>query len=82
MLRSKRKVEEMQRTTSKVKRPPRVEEPSLSQRIKDISEKVKIIRFGIVYEPQESPWDRLAGMFAVSKPVDIEEILDARGFEE
>ena len=53
-----------------------------SQQIKEISEKVKIIRFGIVYKANKSPWDRLAGMFTMSRPVDIEEILDARGFEE
>lgn len=59
-----------------------VEEFPLSQRIKEISEKVKIIRFGIVYETKRSPWDRLTGMFTMSRPVDIEEMLDARGFEE
>ena len=72
----------MQQTIRQVKQPVGVEEFLLSQRIKEISEKVKIIRFGIVYETKGSPWDRLAGMFTVSRPVDIEEMLDARGFEE
>ena len=50
--------------------------------MKEISEKVKIIRFGIIYETKRSPWDGLAGMFTVNRPVDVEEMLDARGFEE
>ena len=72
----------MRRTGKQVKQSGRVEAFPLSQRIKEISEKVKIIRFGIVYETKGSPWDRLAGMFTVSRPVDIEEMLDAKGFEE
>lgn len=72
----------MQRTIKQVKQSGGVEAFPLSQRIKEISEKVKIIRFGIVSETKGSPWDRLAGMFTVSRPVDIEEMLDARGFEE
>ena len=72
----------MQRTLRQVKQSGGVEALSLPQRIKEISEKVKIIRFGIVYETKENPWDRLAGMFTTSRPVDIEEMLDARGFEE
>jgi hypothetical protein len=72
----------MQRTLRQVKRSGGVEAFSLPRRIKEISEKVKIIRFGIVYETKENPWDRLAGMFTMSRPLDIEEMLDARGFEE
>ncbi|MBC8447956.1 MAG: hypothetical protein H8D78_09415 [Chloroflexi bacterium] len=72
----------MQQTVRQVNQFVGVEGFPLSQRIKEISEKVKIIRFGIVYETKGSPWDRLAGMFTVSRPVDIEEMLDARGFEE
>ena len=72
----------MQQTIRQVKQPVGVEEFLLSQRIKEISEKVKIIRFGIVYETKGSPWDRLASMLTVSRPVDIEEMLDAKGFEE
>ena len=71
----------MQQIVRQVKKPVGVEKFSLSQRIKEISEKVKIIRFGIVYETKGSPWDGLAGMFTMSRPVDIEEMLDARGFE-
>ena len=72
----------MQRAIRQVKQSGEIEAFSLPQRIKEISEKVKIIRFGIVHETKGSPWDRLAGMFTVSRPVDIEEMLDARGFEE
>jgi len=74
--------EEMQQTVRQVKQSAGLEELPLSQRIKEISEKVKVIRFGIIYETKGSPWDKLVGMFTVSRPVDIEEMLDARGFEE
>jgi hypothetical protein len=43
---------------------------------------VKVIRFGVVRKATESPWNRLAGMFATSGPVWIEEMLHARGDEE
>lgn len=72
----------MQQTARQAKQLVRVEGSALSQRIKEISERVKIIRFGVVYETKRSPWDKLAGMFTVSRPVDIEEMLDVRGFEE
>jgi len=55
---------------------------SLPLRIREISERVKIIRFGIVREAAPNPWQRLAGMFHLDRPVSVEEILDARGFEE
>ncbi len=54
----------------------------LSPKLKELSRKVRIIRFGLVREATESPWDKLAGMFSTSKAVNIEEMLDARGFEE
>jgi len=72
----------MQQTARQAKQLVGVEGSSLSQRIKEISEGMKVIRFGIVHETEKSPWDKLAGMFTVTKPVDIEEMLDARGFEE
>ena len=53
-----------------------------SRKVLQISEKVKVIRFGVVRETTESPWSRLAGMFVVSEPVRIEELLHARGDEE
>jgi len=57
-------------------------EESLPRRIREISERVKIIRFGIVHEAAPSPWQRLAGMFHLDRPVSGEEMLDVRGFEE
>ena len=72
----------MQQTIRQIKQPVGVKESPLSQRIKEISEKVKVIRFGIVSETKGSPWDRLAGMFTTGRPADIEEMLDAKGFEE
>lgn len=72
----------MQRTMKQGKQSGGVEAFPLPQRIEEISEKVKIIRFGIISETKGSPWDILAGMFTASRPVDIEERLDARGFEE
>ena len=53
-----------------------------SRKVLEISEKVKVIRFGVVRETTESPWNRLAGMFIMSEPVRIEELLHARGDEE
>ena len=55
---------------------------SLPIRIREISERVKIIRFGIVHEAASSPWQRLAGTFHLDHPVSVEEMLNVRGFEE
>ena len=55
---------------------------SLPRTVREISERVKVIRFGVVRKATESPWNRLAGMFATSGPVRIEEMLHARGDEE
>lgn len=70
----------MQQTASQVRKS--IISVPLSQRVREISERVKVIRFGIDREAGTNPWDRLAGMFTVSRSVDIEEILDDRGFEE
>ena len=43
---------------------------------------MKVVRFGVVRKATESPWSQLAGMFVMSEPVQIEEILHARGDEE
>ena len=55
---------------------------SLSQEVQQISEKVKVIRFGVVRKATENPWNRLTSMFVISEPVQIEEMLHARGDEE
>lgn len=55
---------------------------TLPPRIREISKRVKVIHFGIVHEAALSPWQRLAGMFHLDRPVSIEEMLDVRGFEE
>ncbi len=55
---------------------------SVSREVQQISEKVKVIRFGVVRKAAENPWTRLASMFTISEPVQIEEILHARGDEE
>jgi hypothetical protein len=54
----------------------------LPPRIREISGKMKIIRFGTIQETAPNPWKRLAGMFHLDRPLNIEEMLDARGFEE
>jgi len=56
--------------------------PSASRELQQISEKVKVIRFGVVRKANESSWNRLASMFVMSEPVQIEEMLHARGDEE
>jgi hypothetical protein len=55
---------------------------SLPLRIREISKRVKIIRFGIMHEAAPSPWQRLAGMFHLDRPVSVEEMLEDRDFEE
>jgi hypothetical protein len=55
---------------------------SLSREVQQISEKVKVIRFGVVRKANENPWNRLASMFVTNEPVQIEEMLHARGDEE
>jgi hypothetical protein len=57
-------------------------EDSLPFLIREISKRVKIIRFGIVHDTAPGPWQRLAGMFHLDRPVSVEEMLDVRGFEE
>jgi hypothetical protein len=57
-------------------------EEFLPRRIREISKRVKIIRFGIVYEAAPGPWQRLAGMFHLDRPVSVEEMLEVRGFGE
>ena len=69
------------RSTSYPITQPIVQE-ELPPRIREISERVKIIRFGILQEPGPSPWEKLAGMFRLGRPLNVEEMLDARGFEE
>lgn len=59
-----------------------VTQEELPPRIREISQRVKIIRFGILQEPGPSPWEKLAGMFRLGHPLNVEEMLDARGFEE
>lgn len=62
--------------------PPERWETTLPSRVLEMSRKVKIIRFGFIKEGASSPWQRLVGIFRLGRPVDIEEILDARGFDE
>jgi len=54
---------------------------ALSPQLRELSRKVRVIRFGRVRDATESPWDKLAGMFSMSKAITIEEMLDAQGFE-
>jgi len=63
-------------------KPVTTEELYTLPRIRELSKKVRIIHFGVVREAGESPWDKLAGMFRMGEPVQIEEMLDERGFEE
>lgn len=71
----------MQRITSSEHRAAWLEE-TLPPKVREISQRVKIIRFGVVQERPKSPWTRLAGMFHLGRRANIEEMLDARGFDE
>jgi hypothetical protein len=57
-------------------------EKTLPPRVRKISERVKIIRFGVIKEGRQSPWAGLAGMFRAGSPVNVEELLEARGFDQ
>ncbi len=55
---------------------------TVSPRLEQVSRKAKLVYWGLVREASASPWKRLTGMFSVGRPISMEEILDARGFEE
>ncbi|MBC7228324.1 MAG: hypothetical protein H5T61_14015 [Thermoflexales bacterium] len=54
----------------------------LSPRLQEISRRVRVLRFGMVRKRPASPWTELAGMFRFGHKVNVEEMLDARGFDE
>jgi len=57
-------------------------EKTLPPKVREISERMKIIRFGVVKEGRQSPWTGLAGMFRAGSPVNVEEMLESKGFDE
>lgn len=55
---------------------------TLSPRLEQISRKAKLVYLGLMREASADPWNRLTGMFSIGQPIIVEEMLDARGFEE
>jgi len=55
---------------------------TLPPRVQEIGQHVSLTRFVIMREDGASPWDCLSGMIRVGQPVNIEEMLDASGFNE
>jgi len=53
----------------------------LSAGIKQISQHMKIIRFGFIL-PKEDPWKKITSVFKFGKRVDIEHLLNQKGFED
>ena len=49
--------------------------------IKQISQHMKIIRFGFIL-PKEDPWKKITSMFKFGKKVDVEHLLKQKGFED
>lgn len=55
---------------------------SAVQRLSELARQREQQHSGTVREAAPNPWQRLAGMFHVDRPVSVEEMLDVRGFEE
>ncbi|MBI4785792.1 MAG: hypothetical protein HY782_01935 [Chloroflexi bacterium] len=59
-----------------------IELRALPTRAQEIGQHAALARVNISGDNTLNPWERLAGMFSVGQPVNIEEILDAGGFDE
>lgn len=53
----------------------------LSTKIKQISQHMKVIRFGFIL-PREDPWKKITSMFKFGKKVNVEHLLKQKGFED
>ena len=62
--------------------PPEEREMVLPPEVRAMSRRVKIMRFGGIKEGTSNSWRRLVGRFRLGRPVAIDEMLDARGFDE
>lgn len=68
--------------SAKMKSPTKKETTKLPLEIRAISERMRVIRFNNVFEKKDDPWEKISGVVKTDKIVDIEGILDAKGFEE
>lgn len=57
---------------------PVTQHPSL---IKEISQHIKIIRFGFTHSKQD-PWGEITGLFKLGKKIAIEDFMKQKGFED
>ncbi len=53
----------------------------LPTEIRQISQRMKIIRFGSVF-PKGDPWKKITSIFKFGKKVNIEQFLKQKGFED
>lgn len=49
--------------------------------IKQISQHMKVIRFGS-FLSKKDPWQKITGIFKLNKKVDIEHLLNQKGFDD
>ena len=49
--------------------------------IKQISQHMKVIRFG-AFLSKKDPWQKITGILKLNKKVDIEQLLQQKGFED
>ncbi len=63
---------------------PRTRLPAdaLPPKVREMSERAKIIWFGVARERPRSPWRELSGMFHAGKPVSVENMLAAGAIDE
>jgi len=54
----------------------------IKSKLSKISRNVKIIWWGIELPADKDPWKEFAGRIKIGKEVDVDEMLDLKGFEE
>jgi hypothetical protein len=59
-----------------------LKETLLSPKLQEISKRMKVIYFGTIIDRKEDPWEKINGMFKGGGSIDVEEALDAKGFQE
>lgn len=55
---------------------------ALPPRVREMSRRAKIIHFGALMDGAASPWTGITGMFKAGRRVNVEELLESRGFDE
>ncbi|MFZ3077928.1 MAG: hypothetical protein WA139_05705 [Candidatus Aenigmatarchaeota archaeon] len=58
-----------------------VNELSIPEEIRQVSQNIKIVHFGIVIK-REDPWKNLIGKITMKQKVSIEDMMHFKGFED